>query len=228
MLIICSECIDIMKGYDKTNNKKTNSKRIVAFSIIVGIGITIIFYYLLSPLFISTEINEPLPSNAFSPSFQEFEEMTEAQRTQAANNMSNHDKNQILVQYAKVGNSGRMDENMDNNNTLTQVNSSRSGSFIGVDDGVHNAEGIAKIIPLEDNKNILRLEGLMATNGPDLYVYLATDQSASDFVDLGRLKANNGNQNYNIPLATDLSKYDTVLIWCKAFSVLFGSAELKI
>jgi hypothetical protein len=216
----------IMKGFDKTNSKKTNSKRIVAFSILGGVGITVVFYYLVLPLFISTIINEPLPSNAFSPSFQEFEEMTEEQRIQVANNMSSNDKNQMLIQYAKIGNSSRMDENMDNNNTLIQA--TRTGSFVGVNDGIHNAEGIAKIIRLEDNNNILRLEGLMATNGPDLYVYLASDKSATDFVDLGRLKANNGNQNYNIPLGTDLSKYDTALIWCRAFSVLFGSAELKI
>jgi hypothetical protein len=45
-------------------------------------------------------------------------------------------------------------------------------------------------------------------------------------VDLGRLKANIGNQNYPIPNGTDMTKYDTALIWCRAFSVLFGSAEL--
>ena len=50
----------------------------------------------------------------------------------------------------------------------------------------------------------------------------------SDFVNLGKLKANNGNQNYDIPSDTDLSKYDTSIIWCKAFSVLFGSAEFKV
>ena len=61
-----------------------------------------------------------------------------------------------------------------------------------------------------------------------MYVYLSTDKNAVDFVNLGRLKANNGNQNYDIPPGTDLSKYDTALIWCKAFSVLFGSAELKV
>jgi hypothetical protein len=70
------------------------------------------------------------------------------------------------------------------------------------------------------------LEDLRVTNGPDLYVYLSADRQASDFVDLGRLKANNGNQNYDVPEGTDLSKYDTVLVWCKQFSVLFGSAEL--
>jgi hypothetical protein len=80
---------------------------------------------------------------------------------------------------------------------------------------------------LENGGDILRLEDLMVTNGPDLYVYLSTDKSASDFVNLGRLKANIGNQNYPIPAGTDLTKYDIVLIWCRAFSVLFGSAELR-
>jgi hypothetical protein len=92
--------------------------------------------------------------------------------------------------------------------------------------GEMHAEGIAKVIPLQDGSNILRLEDLQVTNGPDLYVYLATDKSASDFVSLGKLKANNGNQNYNIPSETDLTKYDTIIIWCRPFSVLFGSAEL--
>jgi hypothetical protein len=87
---------------------------------------------------------------------------------------------------------------------------------------------MAKVIPLQDGSNILRLEDLRVTNGPDLYVYLATDKSSSDFVNVGKLKANNGNQNYDIPTETDLTKYNTVLIWCRPFSVLFGSAELEI
>ena len=101
-----------------------------------------------------------------------------------------------------------------------------SGSFVGVNDGIHNAQGAAKVISLEDGSSVLRLEDFQSTNGPDLYVYLSTDKGASDYVELGKLKANIGNQNYEIPEGTDLSKYDTVLIWCKQFSVLFGSAEL--
>ena len=54
------------------------------------------------------------------------------------------------------------------------------------------------------------LEDLVVTNGPDLYVYLSTDKSASDFINLGRLKANMGNQNYPIPGGTDMTKYDMV------------------
>src|SRR5918996_4688545 len=105
--------------------------------------------------------------------------------------------------------------------------SSLSGQFMGTGDGTHNAEGIAREINLENGKQFIRLENFEVTNGPDLYVYLATDKSTSDFVDLGKLKANNGNQNYEVPEGTDLTKYDTVLIWCKSFSVLFGSADLK-
>jgi hypothetical protein len=105
--------------------------------------------------------------------------------------------------------------------------SALSGEFVGAGDGTHNAEGVAKEISTEDGRKFIRFENFKVTNGPDLYVYLATDQSASDFVDIGKLKANNGNQNYEIPDGTDLAKYKTVVIWCKAFSVLFGSAELR-
>jgi hypothetical protein len=83
------------------------------------------------------------------------------------------------------------------------------------------------VILLEDESQTLRLENFKATNGPDLYIYLATDNSASDFVNLGKLKASSGNQNYEIPEDTDLSKYDKVLVWCKAFSVLFGHAQIS-
>jgi hypothetical protein len=110
---------------------------------------------------------------------------------------------------------------------MEEVLMSYAGTFIGVGDGIHDAQGDAFTITLEDNSNILRLENFKSTNGPDLYVYLSTDDNASEFINLGELKANNGNQNYDIPDDADLSKYNKVLIWCKTFGVLFGSAELS-
>lgn len=101
-----------------------------------------------------------------------------------------------------------------------------SGGFVGVNDGIHNAEGVARVLPQADGSHILRLEDFYSTNGPDLYVYLSTGKDAADIVNLGSLKANRGNQNYDIPAGTDLEKYDHVLIWCKPFSVLFGSAHI--
>lgn len=127
-------------------------------------------------------------------------------------------------------NEGNIQAAVANNTSESSSNNSstepKSGKFMGAGDGIHNAEGVAKIITLQDGNKVLRLENLKSTNGPDLYVYIAIDKGASDFVDLGRLKGNIGNQNYNIPQGTDLNKYNTVLIWCKQFSVLFGSANL--
>ena len=100
------------------------------------------------------------------------------------------------------------------------------GKFVGVGDGIHDAQGNVLVIESDDGSRFLRFENFKATNGPDLFVYLATDETANDFVSLGMLKGNIGNQNYLIPPGADLSNYDTVLIWCKQFSVLFGSAKL--
>ena len=104
---------------------------------------------------------------------------------------------------------------------------SYSGTFFGPGDGIHEAEGDAFTVLLEDGSKVLRLENFKTTNGPDLFVYLSTDENASDFINLGVLKANIGNQNYEIPNDANLEKYNKVLIWCKSFSVLFGSAELS-
>ena len=150
--------------------------------------------------------------------------------------MDEQEKNQIMLEFARMNTS--INESMGQiNQSISEQQSSQighetsdlllTGSFVGVEDGIHDAQGIAKVIPIEGGGDVLRLEDLVVTNGPDLYVYLSTDKSASDFMNLGGLKANIGNQNYPIPVGTDLSKYDTVLIWCRAFSVLFGSADLK-
>ena len=201
-----------------------------AIVIIIGVGT----YYLASPLFISTEVNEPLPTSAVeSEVYQKFITMSEEEKLDTAKQMSPEEREEIMTTASKINNS--VNESMDQipqqqqqtQNTITTASTLRTGSFVGVGDGIHNA-GEAKVIPFQnENSNILRLENLRVTNGPDLYVYLATDKTASDFVNVGKLKANNGNQNYDIPAGTDLTNYDTVLIWCRPFSVLFGSAELS-
>lgn len=103
---------------------------------------------------------------------------------------------------------------------------SLAGTFVGVGDGIHDARGTAKVLERADGGQVLRLEDFFSTNGPELHVYLSTDTGDRDHVDLGLLKGNRGNQNYDIPEGLDLSTYDNVLIWCKPFGVLFGSAEL--
>jgi len=208
----------------------SRKKAIVIGIVIAAVAIPLGIYTAL-PLFINTEINEPLPtlSNgnidmAAMQQFKDFMETTEEERIEKGQQMSNEERDMIMKAAAQT-NGTTVNEEM---TTIGEETSTAyAGTFVGVNDGIHNAEGQAKVIKLGDGSNFLRLEDFRSTNGPDLYVYLSTDKGNSDFVNLGRLKGNVGDQNYKIPDGTDLSKYDTALIWCQAFSVLFGSAELR-
>jgi hypothetical protein len=97
-----------------------------------------------------------------------------------------------------------------------------SGSF---QDGAHPTEGEALLIQM-DSEMKLRLENFKTDSGPGLYVYLSIDRNDNDYVDLGELRATEGNMNYDVPSGTNTTKYNHVLIWCEPFSVLFGYAEL--
>ena len=167
---------------------------ITIVAIIIGAGT----FYLVSPLFISTQVDEPLPADVQgSESYQRFISMNEDEKIQGARQMSTKEIEEIMNSAAEVNNS--IDEDMNRTlvqegqqqtlNTTAMPNVLRTGSFVGAGDGIHNADGIAKIVPLQDGSNILRLENLRVTNGPDLYVYLSRDKSASDFVSIGKLKA---------------------------------------
>jgi peptide methionine sulfoxide reductase msrA/msrB len=89
----------------------------------------------------------------------------------------------------------------------------------------HPATGTVRILDTKEGK-VLRYENFKTINGPDLFVYLSSDENATDVIDLGALKATEGNQNYEIPAEADLAKYPYVLVWCKQFGVLFNAARI--
>ena len=102
----------------------------------------------------------------------------------------------------------------------------------------HETTGSVRLLDLPDGSQVLRIEGLDTSNGPDLRVWLS-DQPVLDgrdgwfvfddgaYLELGRLKGNVGNQNYVVPPGTDLEALTSVSIWCARFSVSFGAAELR-
>jgi Electron transfer DM13 len=97
----------------------------------------------------------------------------------------------------------------------------------------HTTSGRAAVLELDGGRRFLRLEDLHTSNGPDLFVYLSAtaadgprDQFDDEFLSLGRLKANQGNQNYEIDAGTSLDRYRSVVIWCRRFTYAFGAAEL--
>lgn len=106
------------------------------------------------------------------------------------------------------------------------------GSFIAK---AHPTSGTSSILNDGSTQRFLRFEDFETDNGPDLFVYLTSaDASAGDdafaqdgeFINLGQLRGNIGDQNYEIPADVDLDIYDTVVIWCRRFSVSFGAADL--
>ena len=106
-----------------------------------------------------------------------------------------------------------------------------SGSF---HDGAHETSGKAMIYGLPDGKRVLRLTEFATSNGPDVQVYLVKASDVMDnetvkqagFVNVGALKGNVGDQNYDIPAEVDLATYRAVTIWCRRFGVNFGTAPL--
>jgi hypothetical protein len=101
----------------------------------------------------------------------------------------------------------------------------------------HPTSGRASIYQVGDGKRDLRLTDFTTSNGPDVHVLLAqgADQSLTkafgkgdlDSVELGLLKANQGDQNYDLPDSVDLQKYDSVVIYCERFHAVFGVAKLE-
>jgi hypothetical protein len=101
------------------------------------------------------------------------------------------------------------------------------GHFEVADEG--SAKGTATLIKKAAGGHVLTLTGFEVANGPDLRVYLVPGdgKDTGDRIDLGGLKGNIGNQQYDVPADADTAKYKTVVIWCRSFSVAFARATLS-
>jgi len=109
-----------------------------------------------------------------------------------------------------------------------------TGKFHG---RVHATSGRATVYQEADGKLILRLTNFKTSNGPDVHVILVATKDAMDDanflkdntekLELGKLKGNEGDQNYEIPAGTDLTKFRAVSIYCERFNANFGAAPLE-
>jgi hypothetical protein len=102
---------------------------------------------------------------------------------------------------------------------------------------IHQTSGRATIYKNKDGKEYLRLSDFTTSNGPDVHVVLvrAEDKALEQeivkgdlqHVELGTLKGNQGDQNYDLPAAADLNQYQAVAIYCERFHAIFGVARLE-
>ena len=178
--------------------------------IIVLIVALIVGWYLISPIFITKEVQEASPLDtvtAEEPVVNDrMDAMTEAE----------HDEFEKAVEAMK-------DVVVEQHEEMPTVATLVSeGTF---KPRAHEVEGKALLIA-ENGKKTLRFEDFDTINGPDLRVYLASDLGIGDSIHLGKLKGTKGNFNYELPEGTDTDKYNKVLVWCEPFGILFSYSML--
>ena len=124
------------------------------------------------------------------------------------------------------------DKMMQDDKMMHETKALFTGKFHGK---VHRTEGRATVYQEADGKPVLRLKDFKTSNGPDVHVVLVAANAGdakslkneTERIELGKLKGNEGDQNYEIPAGTDLAKFDAVLIYCERFNAVFGVAPLE-
>lgn len=125
-----------------------------------------------------------------------------------------------------------------NESTPAALSSEPEALYTGKLEGkIHQTSGRATIYKTAEGKQYLRLSDFTTSNGPDVHVVLARagdktlDQEivkgTLDSVELGALKGNQGDQNYDLPATADLNQYQAVVIYCERFHAIFGVAKLE-
>ena len=118
--------------------------------------------------------------------------------------------------------------------TLTEAQVVATGTFRDAD-RAHQGEGTATLVALPGGGHEIQLSEFQVTNGPDLEVWLSahpdpvssSDVAENQWVGLGQLKGNIGDQAYSIPADVNVSDFQSVVIWCEQFGVLFSPAALS-
>lgn len=194
---------------------------------LVGIGILAIIpiawlaWWLLSPLFTTTEVYEEFP-NAARAVVPEGMSRADVETTMALAAISDSPAVEEAMPSALMESAGSAQD-------LVKA----AGNFRDAD-SFHKGSGNAIIYELSSGERILRIDEFMVTNGPDLRVLLANapnpeshgDLDDAGYVELGKLKGNVGAQNYDIPDSVSLPDVESVVIYCKPFRVVFTVATL--
>lgn len=209
---------------------------IIATAVIAALGIG---WWLISPLFIDKTVEEEL-----SPDIEAALNLIESEQTdepkideeqmevvitlseQVKEDMKENFMKEMMDQQEKKMTDPEPDMISEEGRGPREIS---SGSFVDV---AHQGSGVARLIDTGD-ETILRFEDFDVLNGPDLRVLLskntgiAASEDLGDYIEVGKLKGNKGNQNYVLSDNIDVSEYHSVVIYCKPFHVVFNSADLK-
>lgn len=173
-------------------------------------------YYGTSPLFVTTRLDEAVPVAQVQPP----NTPSDVQITP-----SSEAKNTVPVE-PKIEIKKPVESDVVKPQPVTElIPAVKTAPIVGT--AGHPASGSVRLITT-DIGSVIRYENFKTINGPDLFVYLATDLEASSYVNLGELKATEGNINYPVPVNVNIANYKYVMVWCKQFGVLFNYADLTL
>jgi hypothetical protein len=198
--------------------KLLTKRNITIGAVVIGIPVLVLAWWLISPLFLDSVVDEEFPVAA-----------------ETSDDSNPDDPTETTVDTASESEDPVSDDSGGPNvvKPIAPVDVAPvvTGQFRDADD-LHRGSGTATIYELEDGSRVLRFEEFEVTNGPDLHVYLVPAENTGDevsvdgYVDLGELKGNIGDQNYEIPAEADVSEFQSVVIWCEPFAVVFSVASL--
>lgn len=179
-------------------------------------------WWLLSPLFLTTTVDEEFPyaASAEIPSDMTMEEVETVMKV-----MAKMDQRPMEAPMAQAP----MAQEMESRPVAVATGAFRDA------DSFHRGSGTATIYETPGGGHVLRFEEFMVTNGPDLRVLLAVagdpmnrdELQAGGYTHLAKLKGNLGNQNYEIPAGINLDAQNSVIIYCMPFHVIFSVAPLQ-
>jgi hypothetical protein len=195
--------------------------------VLVGLVWLAFGYFGVHTLFIDEEVSEALPTFDAAP--------IDAEPAAATGNGQTPAEPTTTTTNPPVAQGDRQDDTTSNEPAelaepagepaASEIVTEYAGQF---ESGAHPTSGQAVVLGNGTGQRFLRFEDFATDNGPDLNVYLVNSSTGdvSDYVDLGDLTGNIGEQNYEIPAGVDLDVYDQVVIWCVRFGVSFGDAEI--
>ena len=205
------------------------SKKVIIIALaIVAAPVLAVAWWLLSPLFMNTTVDEEFPAPVAAVVVPLPDDVT------MPPDMTLAEARGVMVGMAKVDapmTEPMPSEMMASADAATAVS---AGEFQDAD-SFHRGSGSATIYRLPSGEGVLRLENFSVTNGPRLHVILAPSANpagrgevrADGHLDLGGLKGNRGDQNYPIPADADLSSFGSAVIYCVPFNVVFSVATLE-
>ncbi len=193
---------------------------------IIGVIVTIFLVYIITPFFISKRVDDALPAESVIDTTTAATSSLVGAESSSVREGSGivEVPNKETVLVAKETQASVPVTAQAQSVAPTELTTASAATII--DTKGHPAEGQVRIVS-GGGKQYVRYENFKTINGPDLYVYLAKDVNAKDFISLGKLKGTEGNINYEVPSGVNVSDYKYVLVWCKAFSELFNYAELQ-